>query len=173
MARNGSANCHCVRKKLSRISARFKVPKLEQPEDEPEEEVPEDPEEIIAEEPRNQGGTIGGVVGGPIGGSGTDFQSIHWTQVEVKRQVRPKFPEKLKSLLTKKSTANCIARFYIDQKGIPEKIVFPAHGKWDCPKVIHEDIKTALFKWRFNPYKNNRGQTVKSTFLLRITFRLN
>ena len=148
-------------------------PEIEEPEEEPEEEPASEPEEEEGEEGGEEGGVeggvvggvVGGVIGGVLGGQLGGFSAVHWTDVKIKRQVSPKYPKAAKNLGI--SEENCRVRFYIDEKGKPEKIDIEA-----CSKVFHEALTQAALQWRFYPMRSESGQKVKATFLLTVKFRL-
>ncbi len=119
-----------------------------------------------------EGGVVGGVVGGEIGGvlggqlGGTGVNMVHWSDVKPKRRVNPKFPQAAKALnITEES---CNVRFFIDEQGKPYDIKVEK-----CSNLFHENVLAAAWKWRFYPVKSENGTAVKSSFVLRIKFKLN
>jgi len=111
------------------------------------------------------GGKLGGVLGGKLGGT-LGISEVPASSVKVKKQVRPRFPQAAKTLNIKK--ASCLVRFYIDEKGKPEKTIIQG-----CASVFHPAVEKAAMKWRFYPMKSKSGAGMKATFRLRITFKLN
>ncbi len=108
------------------------------------------------------GGQVGGVLGGQLGGTGV--KAVHWSKVKQKRMPEFKFPEAAKALNMKEE--RCQVRFFIDEKGVPEKIVIEK-----CPKVFHDEINEKAMKARFYPMQVE-GAAAKALFVLGITFRL-
>ena len=156
-------------------------PKIEEKQEEPEPE--EEPEELLdsAVAGGQVGGQVGGVLGGQIGGvlggklggvlggklGGTlGISEVPASSVKVKKQVKPKFPQAAKTLNIKQ--ASCLVRFYIDEKGVPEKTIIQG-----CASVFHPAVEEAAMKWRFYPMQSQSGAGMKATFRLRITFKLN
>jgi len=151
-------------------------PEIEEIE-EPEEEDPE-PEQVVEEEEEGEeggqeggveggvvGGVVGGTVGGVLGGTLNGFSSVHWTDVKVKRRVPPKFPKAAKAAGITEET--CHVRFFVNTKGIPEKVEVEK-----CSKLFHASAIEAANKWRFYPLKSDSGQKQTATFILRIKYRL-
>jgi protein TonB len=118
-----------------------------------------------------EGGVVGGVIGGEIGGvlggelGGTGIASVYWADVKAKRRVEPRFPEAAKQLNITEET--CQVRFFIDERGKPYDIQVEK-----CSNIFHENVLEAAWKWRFYPYKSENGDAVKSTFVLKLTFKL-
>jgi len=138
------------------------------PEVEPDPELPAPSTEDLEE--NYEGGIIGGVAGGVIGGklggslsNGESSQSIHWSEVTIKRKQKPKFPQEAVQLNI--TEASCIVKFFIDKKGIPERVNIR-----NCPEIFHESVRKAAMTWRFHPVQI-KEENVKATFMLRIKFR--
>ena len=102
------------------------------------------------------------MLGGQLGATGV--QAVHWSEVSIKRQVKPKFPEAAKQLNI--SEARCQIRFFIDEKGIPYDVKVET-----CPAIFRESSLAAAWKWRFYPQKVE-GKKQKAQFVLSITYRL-
>ncbi len=109
------------------------------------------------------GGQIGGVIGGQLGGTGTAV-STHYSKIKVKRQVAPRFPEAAKQLGFDNEL--CLATVIIDEKGKPTSVSVSK-----CPAVFHEELKEAMMKWQFYPYKTG-GTAMSATFTQPIRFVL-
>ena len=170
------------KKKKKRTPKTIVEPKIEEkPKEEPEPEEPPEEIEDAGVAGGQIGGQVGGVLGGQIGGvlggklggvlggklGGTlGVSEVPASSVKVKKQVRPRFPQAAKTLNIKK--ASCLVRFYIDEKGVPEKTIIQG-----CASVFHPAVEKAAMKWRFYPMKSKSGAGMKATFRLRITFKLN
>jgi outer membrane biosynthesis protein TonB len=170
------------KKKKKRKIQTIVEPKIEkEPEEIPEPE--EEPEEILdsAITGGQVGGQVGGVLGGQIGGvlggklggilggklGGTlGISEVPASRVKVIKKKNPKFPQAAKTLNIKK--ASCLVRFYIDEKGEPEKTIIQG-----CASVFHPAVEKAAMQWRFKPMESKSGVGMKATFRLRITFILN
>jgi TonB family protein len=96
---------------------------------------------------------------------GTGVSSVYWADVKAKRRIEPKFPEAAKALNIKEES--CQVRFYIDEKGKPYDVKVEK-----CSNIFHQNVMEAAWKWRFYPYKSETGVAVKSTFVLKLTFKL-
>ena len=99
------------------------------------------------------------------GGVDEDYSPTNWSDVRIKRQVKPRMAKAAQKLGI--DQAKCFVRFFIDKKGKPEKVEIEK-----CDEVFHESLKKAAMKWRFYPMKSASGQKVKATFLLAVTFKL-
>jgi periplasmic protein TonB len=150
------------------------IEELDEPDDpEPEpEELPEEEEDEGEDGGQEggvvggvKGGVVGGVVGGQLGNQLNGFTSVHWTDVKIKKRVQPKMPQAAKALNITEET--CQVRFFIDTKGIPEKIDI-----LKCSKIFHDSARTAAQKWKFYPLRSETGQKQSATFILNIKYRL-
>jgi protein TonB len=143
---------------------------VELPEEEPEEEPEVETEEEGVEggqEGGVEGGTVGGVVGGQIGGVlggqlGGDIRSVHWSEVRIRSKVPPRMPEAAKALGLE---SRCLIRFFIDEKGKPYDIKVEK-----CPKVYHENVLKAAWKWKFYPMRVE-GKPARAQFVQPIRFK--
>lgn len=109
-----------------------------------------------------EGGVVGGVVGGVIGGQLGGVRVFHHSEVKVKRRVQPRYPDAAQDLHL--GAVICRVNVFIDEKGVPYDI-----EPQNCPKVFHQEVKDALYKWRWYPAKVER-KAVKGQFLMAIKF---
>ena len=149
------------------------IEEVEEPAEEPSEEPEVEEEEEEGEEGGQeggveggvQGGVVGGVVGGVLGGQLGGFNAVHWSDVKIKRQIPPKFPQAAKRLNI--TEERCLVRFFIDEKGKPMEVKIEK-----CNKIFHDELTSAAMKWRFYPVKSESGQKAKAQFLLSVVFKL-
>ena len=109
-----------------------------------------------------EGGVVGGVVGGVLGGQLGGVRVFHHSEVKVKRRVQPRYPPAAQDLNL--GDVVCRVNVFIDEKGVPYDI-----EPQNCPKVFHQEVKDALYKWRWYPAKVE-GKAVKGQFLMAIKF---
>ncbi len=110
------------------------------------------------------GGTLGGVPGGQLGGQLQQVRAVHWSEVKVKKRVKPKMPDAARELNI--AEERCQVRFFIDEKGVPYDVKLER-----CPAIFHESALESAWKWRFWPMKVD-GNAEKAQFVLVIVYRL-
>lgn len=98
-------------------------------------------------------------------------EAVHWSQVKVKKQVQPRYPEEVREEARKRKSevptiVTCKARIFIDEEGKPTEVRIES-----CPEAFHEATGTALMQWRFYPFKVD-GQEAPAQFVLSIRYSL-
>lgn len=112
------------------------------------------------------GGTVGGVKDGVLGGQlgGTGIKTVHWSEVQVKTRVKPKFPPAAVALGLKEE--KCIVHIVVNENGEPADISFKA-----CPELFREAAKEAALQWRWYPLTEG-GQPIRAQFDINFVFKL-
>ncbi len=101
------------------------------------------------------GGVIGGVVGGVLGGQ-LGVRVMHHSELEIKKQVQPEYPEAAKQLNL--GDQRCLVKVSMDEEGVP----FSADVS-GCPQVFHDEARAAILKWRWYPPKVGKERTKAQT----------
>ncbi|MEN0064644.1 MAG: energy transducer TonB [Myxococcota bacterium] len=143
-------------------------------------EIVEKPIEKAKEQKGQKGGHELGVAGGKVGGTvGGDPNSpcepgdprctglgrmVSYKDVKVKNMIQPTYPVEARSLNL--GEQRCRVTVSIDTKGVPSNVRVRS-----CPEVFHEEVKRAMFKSRWWPYKSG-GAKQAAQFTILITFRL-
>ncbi|MBM4368886.1 MAG: energy transducer TonB [Deltaproteobacteria bacterium] len=157
-------------------------------EETPKEEVPVEPtvlEEKVEEPPVEEdegegdpagveggvkdgvaGGTVGGVKDGVLGGElgGTGIKTVHWSEVQVKTRVKPRFPEAAKQLGLKEE--KCIVHIVVNEQGKASDVSFKA-----CPELFREAAAEAARNWEWYPLTDG-GQPIRAQFDISFVFKL-
>ncbi len=128
------------------------------------------------EEGGHELGVVGGKKGGTIGGDPNSpcepgdprctglGRMVSYKDVKVKNMVQPTYPSAARSMNL--GDQRCRVTVAIDAKGEPNSV--KVRG---CPEVFHEEVKRAMFKSRWWPYKSG-GSKQPAQFTILITFRL-
>lgn len=134
-------------------------------EDEGEEEGPEGVEG--GEKDGVVDGTVGGVKDGVLGGQlgGTGVKTVHWSEIQVKTRVKPRFPEAAKQLGMKEE--KCIVHIVVGTDGMASDVSFKA-----CPELFKASAKEAAMQWQWYPLQEG-GQSIKAQFDINFVFKLN
>ena len=111
------------------------------------------------------GGVVGGVEGGVLGGQLGGAMAVHWSQVEVRRRVMPRYPAAARQM--NMGNVDCRVRFFIDERGRPYDILVEA-----CPRIFEPDTLDAARRWRFRPLEDELGVKHKAQFVLTIKYQL-
>ena len=115
-----------------------------------------------------KGGTVGGDVNSPCEpGDPTCTglgRMVSYKDVKVKNMVQPIYPSEARSMNL--GDQRCRTTVSIDQKGKPTAV--RVRG---CPEVFHDEVKRAMFKSSWWPYKSG-GAKLAAQFTILITFRL-
>lgn len=118
-------------------------------------------------DPNAMGTADGDPNGKPDGvrdGTGTGPRVFHHSEVTIKRQVTPVYPEEAKDL--NMGDVTCRVRIFIDTEGVPYDIVFES-----CPKPFHQSATEALQKWRWYPARMG-GEKVAAQFVMVFKYTL-
>lgn len=99
---------------------------------------------------------------GPHCGSGP--RAVHWSEIQVRRQVPPRFPPAARQLGVEEAT--CQLRFFVDIDGRPADVRVE-----QCPPIFQSSALEAAWKWRFTPMEVD-GEPVPAQFVLAIHYRL-
>lgn len=161
----------------------------EEEEDEPDEEIPDEMvdeqqelddevEDAVANndapagveggvEGGEEGGEIGGVIGGEIGGVvggqlGGAVATVHRSEVRIKRQVNPEYPETARDMNL--GPVDCRVKIFIGEDGAPYDMEFVA-----CPAPFHDNTRAAVMRMRWYPYRIN-GRKAKAQFVIKFVF---
>jgi hypothetical protein len=105
------------------------------------------------------GGEIGGVIGGQLGGA---VATVHRSEVRIKRQVNPEYPETARDMNL--GPVDCRVRIFIGEDGAPYDMRFEA-----CPAPFHDSTREAVMRMRWYPYRVN-GQKAKAQFVIKFVF---
>ena len=134
-------------------------------EDEGEEEGPEGVEGGVKDGVVDGvvGGVKDGVLGGQLGGTGP--KTVHWSEVQVKTRVKPRFPEAAKQLGMKEE--KCIVHIVVGVDGRAEDVTFKA-----CPELFKASAKEAAMQWLWYPLLD-AGQPIRAQFDINFVFKLN
>jgi len=110
-----------------------------------------------------EGGVEGGVIGGVVGGTGVG-RMVSYRDVKIKVPANLMYPNEAKPLNL--GNQQCHVTVSIDPKGVPEDVRVK-----NCPEVFHAEVKRAMRKARWWPYKTG-GSKQRAQFTFLITFRL-
>jgi len=128
------------------------------------------------EEGGHELGVVGGKKGGTVGGDPNSpcepgdprctglGRMVSYKDVKVKNMVQPTYPTKARSMNL--GDQRCRVTVSIDTKGKPEDV--RVRG---CPEIFHDEVKRAMFKSSWWPYKSG-GSKLAAQFTILITFRL-
>jgi len=111
------------------------------------------------------GGVRHGKPGGQLGGTGTGGPvSVHHSELEIRSQRSPHYPEAAKALGL--GEQRCKVRVWIDDRGKPTRVAVE-----DCPKVFHESARQAVMRWSWYPARAE-GKRVAAQTVYGITYKL-
>lgn len=104
------------------------------------------------------------VGGGGGGGTGDPARPVHYTDLQVKTRVNPRFPEAARTL--SRRDESCVLRILVDERGEPAAVTVRT-----CPAVFQTAAIEAASQWRWYPLLD-RGQPIPAQFDLGFVFRL-
>jgi outer membrane biosynthesis protein TonB len=110
------------------------------------------------------GGVVGGEIGGQLGGQLGNVRVMHHSELEIKKQIMPDYPDAAKTLDL--GDQRCLVKVSIDEEGVP----FAADVS-GCPQAFHESAKSAMMKWRWYPPKVGKERT-KAQTTIGITYKM-
>lgn len=108
------------------------------------------------------GGEIGGQAGGVVGGTGV--RVMHHSEVEIKKQVEPKYPKAARD--ANLGDQRCLVKVKINEAGEPYDVKVE-----NCPKVFHAATEEAILKWRWWPPKVGK-EKVKAQITIGVNYKV-
>lgn len=109
------------------------------------------------------GGVKDGVLGGQLGGTG--IRTVHWSELQVKTRVKPRFPEAAKQLGMKEE--KCIVHIIVSEQGTASDVSFKA-----CPELFKAAARDAVMQYQWYPLMDG-GTPIKAQFDINFVFKLN
>lgn len=95
---------------------------------------------------------------------GPGIRTFHHSELKIKRQVAPSYPEAAKAMNL--GDVDCRVRISVDERGVPFDVSYEV-----CPKVFQESAKDAILQWRWFPAKIGQ-EPVRAQFMLVIRYKL-
>jgi protein TonB len=97
-------------------------------------------------------------------GSGSGVRTFHASELVLRNQVQPVYPEAARALDL--GDVTCKLRVFIDEKGKPYDINFTS-----CPPAFQKSAQDAVMRWRWDPARLG-DEAVAAQFVLKIEYRL-